>query len=235
LPEHPVGARDTRKHVEGQAATDEKGDGSIATPPRRDARIGEEQRQHEQRVLADRLPRVPHTDRDRNALPHKLDAAQCRDVKEVEAFPDRKIDHERDEAQSDGGQCKPASAGFEVVIGKTCQAHQQQEDRNVLPPLRSGIDLRRLRLQDDHVANRIGGGRCGDDRKRQVRQRVAVSRPDRQVDRGERKARRGDHRMDDDDEADSGLCAAKIHAASLVPGFAATPPLHRALRASQAT
>ena len=57
---------------------------------------------------------------------------------------------------------------------------------------------------------------------------------DRQVDRGERQARRSDNRMDDDDEADSALCAAKIHDASLVPGFAATPPLHRDLRASQA-
>ena len=98
----------------------------------------------------------------------------------------------------------------------------------------AALDLRRLRLQDDHVANRTGGGRCGDDRKRQVHQRVAVTRPDRQVDRGERQARRSDNRMDDDDEADSALCAAKIHDASLVPGFAATPPLHRDLRASQA-
>jgi len=54
------------------------------------------------------------------------------------------------------------------------------------------------------------------------------------VDRGERQARRSDNRMDDDDEADSALCAAKIHDASLVPGFAATQPLHRDLRASQA-
>ncbi len=90
----------------------------------------------------------------------------------------------------------------------------------------TALDLRRLRLQDDHVANRTGGGRCGDDRKRQVHQRVAVTR---QTARWTAASVRHAAAT-----IEWTTTMAKIHDASLVPGFAATPPLHRDLRASQA-
>ena len=68
------------------------------------------------------------------------------------------------------------------------------------PAHSGGVRLRRRRLQHGELAE--GDPRRGDrgKRERQRRLRPAVAPPDREMDHGERQARRGDHRPDDGDK-----------------------------------